>query len=239
MVLLYSLILWVCAVSGCVLAINTRGRLPVPHEYAAFGSLVLGFVGQVALIAYFDRKRRRELADALRTRGFVMNSDDGQQPHPLHYTPGKGQHSFKALYSALGTLGDRPAHIAEYKYTIGHGKGAQHHRRTEFAVDFDADAPLFTVQRRRGVFAASANLHTRDETINKAWRALVGENAQAFEFLSAPGLADCLVAPHKDHEQWAVGAGWVSLTIRRGIKAADVDAGFEDVRKFAEASERS
>jgi hypothetical protein len=234
MPVLVSIVVWACVVGGFVLAQQNRRSMPVPHKVASYGIILAGVAAQFGVIAFYDRKRRRMIADTLRTRGFVLNADDGQPATPLHYTPGKGQHSYKPVYSGIGTLGDRPAHIAEYRYSIGHGKGAQHFRMTEFAVDFNPRAPRFTIVRRRGLFAPAPNLATSTDAVNKSWRVLVGENHLTNEFLSHAGLPEVLAVPHKDHEQWAVGDGWVSLTIRRGIKPGNIDQGFASVKKFAD-----
>jgi hypothetical protein len=106
---------------------------------------------------------------------------------------------------------------------------------TEFAIDFNPRASRFTIVRRRGLFAPATNLTTNVEAVNKSWRALLGENHLTNEFLSHPRLAELLAVPPKDHEQWAVGEGWVSLTIRRGVRLADIDLGFASVKKFADS----
>jgi hypothetical protein len=234
MPVLYSVILWVCVFIVVGVTQQFRASLGNPGKYLAFGIVLVGILLQLGLVTYYDRKRRRELAEALRARGFVLNSDDGQPARSLHYTPEKRHHSYKVLYSGLGALGDRPAHIAEYRYVIGHGRGAQHYRMTEFAVDFSRPAPRFTLSRRRGWFGGAMNLETATEDINMEWRASAGNPLAATEFLSDPRLAEILTLPHKHQHQWAVGDGWVSLTLRQGIRPADLDPAFGTAVRFAE-----
>ncbi|HYE63756.1 MAG TPA: hypothetical protein VD997_17320 [Phycisphaerales bacterium] len=227
-----SVLLWV-AVVGAIIFISSLKLQRNERKLWTAGVVMAGFVTQLGMAAWYDSQRRKALNEALTQRGFVPNTADESPAQALHYLSQSEHHSFKAVLSALGTIGDRPAHFAEYQYTIGRGKGSQTFKMAEFAVDVSPAAMPLRLLRRRGVFKKAANLATMYERINKEWQAADGREGEASMKLSLPYYESMLGEAQPTDEQWCVSDGWASLTIRRTVRAEDLDAVYGRVMMFA------
>jgi hypothetical protein len=238
-----SLFLWAAAIGAVFYTFNSN----VPRQQRKFYTFAIvgsAFAIQAGISALANHQRIRAVASTLASRGFVSNFDDNAPPQALHYTPQKDHHSFKPVMSALGVLHDRPAHVAEYTYTIGRGKSARTFRLTEAALDISPATPPFTISRRIGVLkrpitkilSADDSPLITHEAFNKRW-ASPNLTPEAAALLS-PDLLSFLAQAPPTEEQWRAADGWLSCTWQKACTPSELDLLFNRVMTVAHHTER-
>jgi hypothetical protein len=206
-----------------------------------FGGLAVIAIGFVVVEQGVQKKRRAGVAAALEGRGFVLNSADGSPPVALHYRPEKDHSLFKPAYSALGLVGERPAHACEYELRIGRGKGAVYYHAFEAALDFPSALSLVLKPRlsaaRRPIskmFAAPEPIFGSAE-LAKRWE-LECSDMDLGAALMSPGLAAWLAKAPVEERQWRVDGGWLSCTWTKQCQPEDLEPRFRRIEQFIELS---
>jgi|GEM_PF-2958948 hypothetical protein len=238
-----SLILWVAVIGSLVVLFNSN----IPSQHRKIYTIAIAIsavVVQTGISMWADRKRLRELTASLSARGFVTNFDDNAEPQVLHYIPENHHRSFKPVLSALGVVNDRPAHVAEYRYLVGHGKHTQVVRLTEVAIDMAPTIPPLTLTRRVSIFRRPLKkLLSREEDpfiAHEAFKARWDYGTLTYNsaMLLSPQLLNWLGEAPGEEEQWSIADGWLSCTWRKTFSSADeLDAVFQRVLTMAQLVE--
>ncbi len=229
---------WVCAMGGFayVMSLNLRRG---STKLALVGVVVPPLLITTGVVAYYDRQRRRELAQGLLTRGYVTNESEGGAPQVLHYRKAPNHREFRALHSALGIHNGRPAHTAEYEIRIGGGKSSHALRVLEVALDLPVGLPAFALtphlglaQRPLGKIFTSAPSPVDDAAFNKRWTVDCNDPVAATAVLSPAVVAFVRKAPR--HElAWRIENGWISCSWYKRPTVAEIDAGLARVEEMA------
>jgi hypothetical protein len=231
--ILISVIWWLLIAAATVLLFvsHSSGRHRALTKFYTFGIAIFAVAGQTGINTFFDRQRLRTLNAELASKNFATNIDEGEPAQVLHYHAAPEHTAFRAFFSALGVQGDRPIHIAEYKFTIGEGKHASHSRVTEIAVDFLPTAPDLLITRKPGPSlkkppakpTTRADVHTDHTAFNNRWQASTAANPTTAAQLLRSDVLIFLSEADPSELQWRIKDGWLSCTWLKARQPSDLD----------------
>ncbi len=199
--------------------------LNLPNSQAK-GIIAVGAVFFVLLLwgtsAFFDRKRRREIGEALAHRGVSVGLPT--QARFIH-TPAKGQRSLTAKFWASGNS-TGPLEVAEFTYLTGSGKHTQTHRNMQIIRPTPGAWPDLRLFRRPGLLhrnltslGAAQDFGLENEAFTKRWLIECADREFVLLLLS-PLVQDWLMLAPKQ-ESWTFADGRIALTHERKCYAND------------------
>jgi hypothetical protein len=192
----------------------------------------------VPFLKTLDRKRETDLLADLEARGFVPNTAEGKPPVALHFRPRKSDHDLKVELSALGMLGDRPAHVSSYSFEVGKGKNSDSVEALEVALDFPSQVlALALIPRTKLEDRPLSKLFATPppvlgySNLAKRW-VLETSDTKFAASLITPELAAWLSQSPFKEKRWQLSDGWLSCTWFGKVYKEDLDALFERVETF-------
>jgi len=202
-------------------------NLPKAQAKGVIAGTVVGIMGLVwGTAAYFDRKRRRELAEVLTGLGLSVGAPrEARYIHRLE----KGQRSLEGKFWAEGTASGGPVEVAEFIYKTGRGKHTQTHRNMQVSRPCPGEWPAFRVSRRLSFMRrpiasliGGEDFGLENESFGKRW-SIECADKDFVVLLLAPIVQDWLMLAPKD-ESWTIADGRVCVTQMRRCDAAETIA---------------
>jgi hypothetical protein len=203
--------------------------LNVPNS-SAKGVIVLSVVVCIFLLwmtgVYFDRRRRRELGEALLRMGLTIGA--GAEARYVHRAE-KGQRGFEGKFWASGLDPHEPLQVAEFNYTTGRGKQRRTHRNMQVSRPSPGQWPEFRLSKRPGFMRrplteliGAQDFGLENEQFTKRWRVECADRDFVVLLLS-PIVQDWLMLAPKD-ENWAIAEGRVCATRQRKCDVPETEA---------------
>jgi hypothetical protein len=211
------------------------------------GAVVLSLV-YTGINSVVQRRRTDAIKANLSGRGFVLNSAEDKPPEILHYSPESGHQDFSPEFSALGVVGQHPAHVAEYTFEIAENKSSRSFRVSseqsirvlEVAIDHPGAFPEFILRphvslahRPLSELFSSSGSSLGDQRFAKRWDVECADLQFAESFLT-PALQSWLASAPSQEKVWRLRNGWISCSWHKTCYSDDLDPMLERVRTFVE-----
>jgi len=197
-----------------------------PAGVAGVFAVIAIIVAIIVLAARGESRRRRELFDALRARGFHVSEKPSRTELDSLFVAFDGMAPLKKgakglRWHATGRSGVGDIQIIEHAYTVSSGK--HHHTviNTCVAVVGGISWPTLTLEgegalaRFAEMLGATPDIKLEDEAFNKRWRVKCDDEAFALAVLSPEVQLTLIAAPRADW--WAIGGPFGTVCLgRRG-----------------------